>query len=67
MLLHKNIGKKMENNLDINNLIQAFSERIGQLSTDLVIKDAYIQQLNKENLELKEQLAKLNTDKKEEK
>jgi hypothetical protein len=57
----------MENNLDINNLIQAFSERIGQLSTDLVVKDAYIQQLNKENLELKEQLAKLNTDKKEEK
>lgn len=37
----------MEDNLDINNLIKAFSEKIGQMSTDLVVKDAYIQQLLK--------------------
>jgi hypothetical protein len=51
----------MENNLDINNLIQAFSEKVGQLSTDLVVKDAYIQQLSKENVELKNKILEKNT------
>ena len=32
--------------LDINILVQTFSEKIGQLTTDLVIKEATIKQLN---------------------
>lgn len=57
----------MENNLDINNLIQAFSEKIGQLSTDIVVKDAYIQQLNRENLDLKNKILEKNIPEKKDK
>ena len=32
--------------LDINILVQTFSEKIGQLTTDLVVKEATIKQLN---------------------
>ena len=32
--------------LDINILVQTFSEKIGQLATDLVVKEATIKQLN---------------------
>lgn len=34
-----------ETNIDVNILIQAFSEKVNQLSNDLVIKDALIRQL----------------------
>ena len=34
-----------ENNLDINLVIQAFQEKVGQLTTDIVIKEATIKQL----------------------
>ena len=32
--------------LDINILVQTFSEKIGQLMTELVVKEATIKQLN---------------------
>lgn len=38
----------MENNLDVNILIQTFSEKVNQLSNDLVVKDAVIAQLTKQ-------------------
>jgi len=55
----------MENNLDINLLVQNFSEKLSQLTTDLVVKDTLIQQLNKELLELKQNLPEKDTDKKD--
>lgn len=38
----------MENNLDVNILIQTFSDKVNQLSNDLVVKDAVITQLTKQ-------------------
>jgi len=35
-----------EANLDINLVIQTFQEKIAQLTTDLVVKEATIKQLN---------------------
>jgi len=35
----------MENNLDVNVLVQVFNERIAQMSSDLIVKDAIIRQL----------------------
>lgn len=35
----------MDNNLDINLVIQAFQEKISQLSIELVVKEATIKQL----------------------
>jgi len=38
--------KMNEQNLDINLVIQTFQEKIAQLTTDLVVKEATIKQLN---------------------
>jgi uncharacterized coiled-coil protein SlyX len=35
-----------EKNLDVNIIIQTFQEKIAQLTTDLVVKEATIKQLN---------------------
>lgn len=35
----------MENNLDVNILIKTFSDRINQMTSDLIVKDAMIAQL----------------------
>jgi hypothetical protein len=35
----------MEDNLDVNILIQSFSDRVAQLTNDLILKDAVIKQL----------------------
>jgi hypothetical protein len=35
-----------ESNLDVNLIIQTFQEKIAQLTTDLVVKEATIKQLN---------------------
>jgi uncharacterized coiled-coil protein SlyX len=35
-----------ETNLDVNIIIQTFQEKIAQLTTDLVVKEATIKQLN---------------------
>jgi hypothetical protein len=35
-----------ESNLDINIIIQTFQEKIAQLTTDIVVKEATIKQLN---------------------
>lgn len=35
-----------EQNLDVNIIIQTFQEKIAQLTTDIVIKEATIKQLN---------------------
>jgi cell shape-determining protein MreC len=55
----------MENNLDINLLVQNFSEKLSQFTTDLVVKDTIIQQLNKQVLELSEKLNEINLTKSE--
>jgi len=34
-----------ESNLDVNLIIQAFQEKVSQLTTDLVVKEAAIKQL----------------------
>lgn len=36
----------MQDNIDVNLLIQSFSEKITQLTNDLIIKDTIIKQLN---------------------
>lgn len=38
----------MENNLDVNILVQVFSDRVNQLTNDLIIKDAVIMQLKQQ-------------------
>jgi hypothetical protein len=35
-----------ESNLDVNLIIQTFQEKLSQLTTDLVVKEATIKQLN---------------------
>lgn len=35
-----------EQNLDVNIIIQTFQEKIAQLTTDIVVKEATIKQLN---------------------
>ena len=35
-----------EQNLDVNLIIQSFQEKVSQLVTELVVKDATIKQLN---------------------
>lgn len=46
----------MQDNLDVNLLIQSFSEKIAQLTNDLIIKDAIIKQLNSQMENLINQL-----------
>lgn len=36
----------MQDNIDVNLLIQSFSEKITQLTNDLIIKDTIIKQLS---------------------
>lgn len=38
----------MQDNIDVNLLLQSFSEKIVQLTNDLIIKDTIIKQLNVE-------------------
>lgn len=40
-----NIPNKNESNLDINLIISAFQERLSQVTTELVLKEATIKQL----------------------
>lgn len=46
-----------ETNIDVNILIQTFSEKINQLSNDLVLKEAVIKQLMFKVNELEEKLS----------
>lgn len=46
-----------ETNIDVNILIQTFSEKINQLSNDLVLKEAVIKQLMFKINELEEKLS----------
>lgn len=41
-----------ESNLDVNLIIQAFQEKVSQLTTDLVLKEATIKQLSAVILQL---------------
>lgn len=36
----------MNDDLDVNILVQSFNERIAQLTTEVIVKDATIKQLN---------------------
>lgn len=40
-----NISNKNESNLDINLIISAFQERLSQVTTELVLREATIKQL----------------------
>lgn len=45
----------MEQNLDIGNLVKVFTEKVNQMSNDLIIKEAIILQLTKDNELLRQQ------------
>lgn len=45
-----------ETNIDINILIQTFSDKVNQLSNDLIVKDAIIRQLMNRIDELEKKL-----------
>ena len=51
--------------LDVNILVQAFSEKIGQLITELVVKEATVKQLNLEIQRLLSAIESSNTTKKQ--
>lgn len=58
----------MENNLDVNILMQTFTERIAQMSNDIIVKDAIITQFKSRIDELEKQLEELSdNDKKKDK
>lgn len=41
------LGEKMQDtNLDVNLIIQSFQEKLNQLTTDLIVKEATIKQLS---------------------
>jgi methanogenic corrinoid protein MtbC1 len=54
----------MQDNIDVNLLIQSFSEKITQLTNDLIIKDTIIKQLN---VQIENLIEQLNENDKEEK